>query len=69
MGIQYWELLYDQLHEASWSLGFVSYINTDKKIAMWVVDGQRGHEHLAAEGKTLSEACWKLYYLTADNRN
>ncbi len=66
---RYWEILHDQLHEACWSLGFLSYINLEEKTTMWVVDGHRGPEHLATEGKTLSEAFWKFNSLAADNRN
>ena len=65
----YWEHIYNQLHEACWSLGLVSYINPTTQTVTWVVDGQRGDEHVATEGTTLNEAFGKLYCLTADNRN
>ena len=44
-------------------------LTLEEKTTMWVVDGHRGPEHLATEGKTLSEAFWKFNSLAADNRN
>lgn len=60
-----WELVYETLHNEGWSLGWCQQGSMDGP-AVWVVDGTRGQEHLAAEGATIGEAFGKLYRLTRD---
>ena len=69
MNVHYWEVVYDKLHQTGWSLGWVSYVNTDREV-IWVTDAHRGaEEHLATEGKSIAEAVLRLYFLTESNNN
>jgi len=36
--VKYWEIIADNLHDAGWSLGWVSAIDV-KKRTIWIVDG------------------------------
>ncbi len=68
MTTRYLELIYESLHRACWSLGVISYINLKGEL-IWIADAHRGNEHITAEGKSITEAFWRLYCLTELSSN
>ena len=39
--MKYWEIIADHLHDAGWSLGWVSAIDSEGR-TIWIVDAHRG---------------------------
>ena len=39
-GVKYWEIIADRLHDAGWSLGWVSAIDSEGR-TIWIADAHR----------------------------
>jgi hypothetical protein len=77
--VKYWEIIADNLHEAGWSLGWVSALNLEGR-TIWIADAHRGDgqrfvvhadEKLTAflELETAIQARCCEYRLLANNHN